>query len=152
MHMVDWVSLYIQWSAAAWSLKNSFLWFWKNHLVQIRKRRSGPVRSGSVRRSGLFWVDRIGPVFGKIDRTEPDRHVSEKYEFFQQFSGYFRSKIKILFFETFTYCSFWDFPSCWHIVHVMRPFKLYMNLTFNLTVDLTQSSRSPSSALHLYTA
>ena len=121
------------------------------HLIEhTRKRRSGPVRSGSVRRSGLFWVDRIGPVFGKIDRTEPDRHVSEKYEFFQQFSGYFRSKIKILFFETFTYCSFWDFPSCWHIVHVMRPFKLYMNLTFNLTVDLTQSPRNPSSALHLY--
>ena len=36
------------------------------------------------------------------------------------------------------------------IMRVMRPFKLYMNLTFNLTVDLTQSPRNPSSALHLY--
>ena len=63
-----------------------------------------PVRIGPAVRP--FWVDRIGLVLGKIDRTEPDRHVSKKYDFFQQFSGYFRSKIKILFFETFTYCSF----------------------------------------------
>ena len=66
-------------------------------MMDSRKRRSGPVRSGSVRRSGLFWVDRIGPVFGKIDRTEPDRHVSEKYEFFNNFLDIFGVKSRFYF-------------------------------------------------------
>ena len=124
-----------------------FLYIAQNYFHQVkkyvifRKRRSGPVRSGSVRRSGLFWVDRIGPVFGKIDRTEPDRHVSEKYDFFNYFLDIFRVKSRFYFLKLSPIAH----SEIFHHAGI-----LYMNLTFNLTIDLTQSPRNPSSALHLY--
>ena len=110
--------------------------------IPLEPGNADPVRFGPDRSGGPAFFGWIGSVRFLARLTGPNRTdtLVKKYEFFQQFSGYFRSKLKIYFLKLSPIAH----SEFFHHAGIS-----YMNLTFNLPVDLTQSPRNPSSALQL---